>query len=182
MFEWICMNFVFLRKHKQCSLHNIALQHCEYSKYIYGIVEVQTKALKKTDEKYVFILEKFDFQKFEIFKNRKIWKIRKTKISEKHQKIENLEKSDFPPKSKRSKILKNLIFPSESKKSENRKSWKIWFSLQNRKSRFVLIFRFSENLKIFKIWKSNFSNVKTYFSSGFFLLTWFMLLLSRKCI
>ena len=59
-------------KHKWCSLCSTALQHCEYSKYIYVIVELQTKSIKKIRMKNIFSSRKKKMKKQTFSKNRKI--------------------------------------------------------------------------------------------------------------
>ena len=125
-------------------------KHCEYSKYIFYIVEVYTKALKKIRVKNMFSSWRkrarktgsicFFFKKSKISKFSDFWKIENVKI-----KIFNRCQDFFD-------IFKIPIF-------ENHR-----FS--------ILIF-----FEILVFWKSNFSKMKQYFSLSFFVLPWYILLL-----
>ena len=121
----------------------------ECSKYMFRMVEEHTKTIKKNpDEKYFFILEKIDFQNF------KISKFSKMKIS-----IKKIWKSKFWKNRKFQNYFEIFDFP------------------KFRFSRFFYheFWFLKKCLKILKFWKSIFSKMKKYFSSGFFLLSWYVL-------
>ena len=133
-------------KHKWCSLCSTALQHCEYSKYIYVIVELQTKSIKKIRMIFFSSWRNLIINCFLSFF---FFKFSKIQIKLKLKKIGNFQNSK----------IENL----QIEKSENLNFWIFEFSIFGD----FWFFRFFDFLKIWKFWKSIFSQMKKYFSSGF---------------